>query len=112
MKARGAPIGYVVPADAALVYHMYMAVPKNAAHPNAAKLFVDYLLSREGQDILYEFEFVDHDLVPGSKTAQELQTLQTRGSQLTEIDVALIQRSQAQEMNRVRRELQRILQSK
>jgi iron(III) transport system substrate-binding protein len=112
VKARGAPIGYVVPADAALKYHMYMAVPQNAAHPNAAKLFIDYLLSRAGQDIYYEFEFVDHDLVPGSKTAQDLQTLQPRGSQFSDIDVALIQRSQVPEMNRVRRELQRLLQSK
>src|SRR5262245_37382438 len=58
-KASGAPIDTVMPADAPLVVYLYAAVPRNAAHPNAAKLWINYILSREAQDIIYEADFAD-----------------------------------------------------
>src|SRR5207237_451966 len=69
LKALGAPAGHVVPSDAALIPYWYLAVPKNAAHPNAAKLFINYALSREAQDVLYDLDYTDHHLVPGSRSA-------------------------------------------
>ena len=53
-----------------------------AAHPNAAKLWVNYLLSREGQDTLYQYDFQDAQQVPGSKTAPQLETLRASGIKL------------------------------
>lgn len=58
-KAQGAPLDYVVPTDAPLLLYLYVGVPKTAPHPNAAKLWVNYLLSREAQDVLYESNFQD-----------------------------------------------------
>jgi ABC-type Fe3+ transport system substrate-binding protein len=111
MQAKGAPLDHAVPADAAIIGHLHLAVPRNAAHPNAAKLFANYMLSREGQDLLYELEHVDHHLLPGSKSAWAIEGPQAKGIQFTEIDVAFIQRNNQREMSRLRSELQRILQA-
>ncbi len=52
-KAKKDPsIGYVYPKDYTQVVSRLVAISKNAAHPNAAKLWVDYLLSKRGQTLL------------------------------------------------------------
>ena len=45
-------IGYVVPKDYALVLSRVAFVSKSAHNPNAARLFLDYLLSKRGQTTL------------------------------------------------------------
>jgi iron(III) transport system substrate-binding protein len=45
-------MGVVYPKDYTLVMSRIAIIPKAAKHPNAAKLFLDYLLSARGQDIL------------------------------------------------------------
>jgi ABC-type Fe3+ transport system substrate-binding protein len=50
-KATGAPIAFVNPVPA-LVTLVPIALAKNAPHPNAARLFLDFLLSREGQRLI------------------------------------------------------------
>lgn len=47
----GAPLELVIPDDTTGV-NQYAAIVEEAAHPNAARLFMDYLLSREGQERL------------------------------------------------------------
>jgi iron(III) transport system substrate-binding protein len=42
-------IGVVMPSDYTLVMTRIALIPKEARHPNAAKLFLDFLLSRLGQ---------------------------------------------------------------
>lgn len=51
-QARNPQIGVMVPRDYALVMSRIAVIPAKARHPNAAKLFLDYLLSREGQTLL------------------------------------------------------------
>ena len=72
-------------------------------------LWLNYLLSREAQDTLYELEFVDHHLLPGSKSAWVIEGPRAKGVQFAEIDVAFIERNNQKEMSRLRTELQRIL---
>jgi len=45
-------LGYVFPQDYTLIVTRVMLIGKKAANPNAARLWVDYLLSRRGQTIL------------------------------------------------------------
>ncbi len=45
-------IGFVYPRDYTLIITRVMFIGKKAANPNAAKLWVDYLLSRRGQTVL------------------------------------------------------------
>ncbi len=103
-------MGHVIPSDAAMINYLYMGVPRNAVHPNAAKLWINFMLTREAQDMEYEAETVDHHLLPGSKTAGEVTALQAKGVQFAEIDVQFIQRQDDQEVSRVRQTLLRELQ--
>jgi len=111
-KARGAPLAFVIPADAPLMKPLYMAVPKNAAHPNAAKLWINYLLGREAQDLLYELDYQDSHLVPGSKTGPEIERLQASGVKLIQADVDFYYRNDEREMSRMLNDFVRILSSK
>jgi len=49
---RDPSLGYVYPRDYTLVITRVMLIGKKAANPNAARLWVDYLLSRRGQAVL------------------------------------------------------------
>lgn len=45
-------IGYVVPQDYTLLMSRIALISREAPHPHAARLFLDFLLSREGQSML------------------------------------------------------------
>jgi iron(III) transport system substrate-binding protein len=51
LKQKGAPVEWVAPKPTTANV-LPIAVAKNAQHPNAAKLFMDHMLSEEGQRIL------------------------------------------------------------
>ena len=52
MKATGAPIDWVRFKGPTITALNAIAIPEKAPHPNAAKLFVDFVLSKEGQGLL------------------------------------------------------------
>jgi iron(III) transport system substrate-binding protein len=110
-RAQGAQIAHVIPRDAAILVYWWLGVPKHAQHPNAAKLWINYLLGREAQDVVYEYEYFDHHLIPGSKSAAAIQQLQAQGVQFTEIDVDWSERY-ADQVVRLRNEIQNVLQKK
>jgi ABC-type Fe3+ transport system substrate-binding protein len=107
-KSKGAPMEYVIPADAPLLVPLYAAVPKHSAHPNAAKLWINYLMSREAQDIVYELNGADNHEVPGSKAAQDFARFQGAGLKFTRIDIAFYDHND-ERLGPIRDELQRIL---
>ena len=45
-------LGVIMPKDYTLVVSRVMFIPKGARHPNAARLFLDYMLSRRGQTVI------------------------------------------------------------
>lgn len=51
LKKEGAPIDWVA-AEPIIGLTFGLGLVKDAPHPNAARLFIDFLLSREGQEIL------------------------------------------------------------
>ena len=51
MKAAGAPLEWVR-ANPVITYHYTIGVAAKAPHPNAARLFVDFFLSKEGQELI------------------------------------------------------------
>ena len=111
-QRRGAPIAHVVPSDAPLLQYRYVGVPRTAAHSNAAKLWINYLLSPEAQETLYEVGYADHYLLPGSKTAGAIEALQAQGVRFTSIDVQWVQRNDEEALGRIRDQLQRLLQNR
>jgi iron(III) transport system substrate-binding protein len=45
-------LGMVLPRDFTLAFSRVAFISKDAPHPNAAKLFLDYLISRKGQETM------------------------------------------------------------
>lgn len=56
MKEQGAPVEWVTTLDPITVSLHPIGIAAKAPHPNAAKLFIDFLLSREGQQIVLASE--------------------------------------------------------
>ena len=73
--AKGAPIGVFVPRDAATVGFFYFLVPKNAASPNAATLFIAYMMTPEGQQLSWDTWKDDLHFFPESHIAEEVRAL-------------------------------------
>jgi ABC-type Fe3+ transport system substrate-binding protein len=63
---KGAPIVHAQASDFPVLAFFYLSVPKNAAHPNAAKLFVAYAMSAGGQKLIHDTWDTDLHLFPGS----------------------------------------------
>lgn len=71
-QAKGAPLMAVTGSTPVLPSYFQLAVPKNSAHPNLAKLFVAFMVSKEGQAILDKHESVSSHLVEGTRMAKYL----------------------------------------
>jgi ABC-type Fe3+ transport system substrate-binding protein len=69
-QAKGAPLAQMMPLDAAQLRYYYFGVPRNAQHPNAARLFALFMLTEEGQKISYETWKIDLHTMPGSRMGQ------------------------------------------
>jgi ABC-type Fe3+ transport system substrate-binding protein len=75
----GQPLGHIIPTEGAPLRYWLMGVPLTAPHPNAAKLFVSYLMTREGQDFVWQTDATDSYRLPGSKIAEIVKGYQDRG---------------------------------
>ena len=77
-QARSQPaLGIVFPQDGALVSSRVLLINARSAHPNAARLWLDYLLSRRGQTVMATASqlFALRDDVQGGTTAAALREL-------------------------------------
>jgi iron(III) transport system substrate-binding protein len=54
LKAEGAPVAIVYPREGSPLVSGGAAVMKDAPHPNAARLFIGFLFSHEGQQLLVD----------------------------------------------------------
>jgi ABC-type Fe3+ transport system substrate-binding protein len=69
---KGAPIAQVPPSDFATMGFFYLTVPKNAVHPNAAKLYTVFAMTPEGQKLVHETWHTDLHLFPGSASGAKV----------------------------------------
>jgi ABC-type Fe3+ transport system substrate-binding protein len=106
--AKGAPIGFTLASDASIVTLLYEAVPATAAHPNAAKLWINYMSSPEAQKLLYQISFADLDSIPGSQTEKSIKALQDKGVKFLIVDTDFYRHHDQAEMNKVLGEVQKI----
>jgi iron(III) transport system substrate-binding protein len=79
LQAQGAPLEHVIATDAAMVRHFYLSIPKNSEHPNAAKLFTTFMLTKDAQKLLWESDFSDLYMFPESQLGQKVRALEKRG---------------------------------
>lgn len=84
-KEKGAPIDQMIPRDAAQIRYYYMMLPKNAAHPNAAKLMAAFMSTAKAQEILWNSDRTDLHIYPGSRIAKKVNELRSQGVKLTEV---------------------------
>jgi ABC-type Fe3+ transport system substrate-binding protein len=75
LKRAGAPLGHTVIEEGTVLHMRYAAVPKNSRSPNAGALLINYLMSAEGQELLWRHDGLDLHLFPGSQTKRELETV-------------------------------------
>ena len=77
MAQHDASVGYVFPKDHTLVMSRILLLNRKAAHPNAARLWLDYLLSKRGQAVIANGSqlFAVRDDVAGETTAARLKQM-------------------------------------
>jgi ABC-type Fe3+ transport system substrate-binding protein len=109
-QEKGAPVAQLMPLDAAQQRYYYFAVPKNAQHPNAAKLLTVFLLTPEGQKLAYDTWKIDLHFMPGSKMGAMIADYQKRDVKFKEVTVQWW--SQHPEIDAGRSELIKILTTK
>lgn len=87
---RGQPLGWSFPTDAPVLSAIYNVIPKNSTHPNMARLWVNLITSKAGQEVLWNNELVDSPRLPGSKTTEDVKKLESQGFKVyaTSIDFA------------------------
>jgi ABC-type Fe3+ transport system substrate-binding protein len=109
-QEKGAPVGQMMPLDAAQQRYYYFAVPKNAQHPNAAKLYAVFQMTEEGQKLSYETWKTDLHFMPGSRMGATIDGYMKQKVPFKEVTVEW--QIQHPEINTGRSELIKILTTK
>jgi ABC-type Fe3+ transport system substrate-binding protein len=78
-QRRGLPVAEVYPKEGAGLYYFAPGIPKTSAHPMAARLFIAYLLSPEGQNLMWELMGTDNWKLSGSHMAQVMKEARAKG---------------------------------
>ena len=77
--AKGIPVAVQYPTDGAILVATPSAILKNAPHPNAARLFMEFLLGPEFNKVLaqayYETMRADVKPLPGAKSVAEIKVI-------------------------------------
>jgi ABC-type Fe3+ transport system substrate-binding protein len=77
-KAKGAPVDQVLAKDFVQARFFYLGVPKNAPNPNAAKAFVTFMMTPEGQKLAWETWAEDLHMFPESNIGKQINALNPR----------------------------------
>jgi ABC-type Fe3+ transport system substrate-binding protein len=107
--ARGAPVAQFLDPDAAVKRQYYFIVPKNSANPNAAALYAVFMMTKEGQDLVWDTWNLDSDLFPGTHTNQLVAKLEKKGAKFAEGSINFV--AAHPEVNGLKKTLVKILKS-
>jgi len=109
-QSKGAPLGHAVIEDGTTLGFFYMGVPRTSSNLHLAKLFINMVMSEEGQKIAYKTYFTDHPDLPGSQSAAELKELKAKGKEALRVDVKFV--IEHPELRPLSVELRKIIQEK
>ena len=87
-KAAGAPIDQVVANDFVQLRFFYLGIPQNAPDPNAAKVFIAYLMTPAGQKFSWDTWKEDLHTFPGSYVGEQIDALKAAGATPRVLDLA------------------------
>jgi ABC-type Fe3+ transport system substrate-binding protein len=86
-KTSGAPVNQAIATDFVQVRFFYMGVPKNSENSNAAKVFISYMLSPEGQKFAWDTWGSDLHSFPESNIRKPLEALKAQGATPRVLDI-------------------------
>jgi iron(III) transport system substrate-binding protein len=72
LSRTGAPLAHTVVEEGTVLHMRYAAIPRNSRSPNAGALLINFLMTAEGQSLLWKHDGMDLHLFPGSQTQREL----------------------------------------
>jgi Bacterial extracellular solute-binding protein len=82
-------LGNQVLSDMAERRYNYLAVLSHAPHPNAATLFILYIMSAEGQSkMMWDLMGTDLDQFPDSHMKKEFEAIEARGGKPVDVSIA------------------------
>ena len=111
MREKGAPVNGRIFKDAGILSYWYLAVPSNSAHPNAASLLAAFLLTKEGQDILWRTEKTSSHLVEGTHMFKFVKDQERQGVKFYANPVSDVVKNH-ENQSRIRQKFQDILAGK
>jgi iron(III) transport system substrate-binding protein len=80
----GQPIAEAYPREGTDISYMAPAIPNTAEHPYTARLLLAYMLSREGQDVLWDVMATDNWKIKGSHMGGVISDLRKSGVKMIE----------------------------
>ena len=85
-RAKGNPVAVVYPEDGAVLMVSASGILKNAPAPNAGRLFMEYLLGREGNEVMVQQyqDPVNKHVKPmaGGKSIAEIKTIRPTAAEI------------------------------
>ena len=66
-----------------MVVFIYAGIPKTSSHKAAAQLWINYMLTREAQDILWDVARTDSSLIEGSNIRAMIDEAESDGSKFS-----------------------------
>jgi ABC-type Fe3+ transport system substrate-binding protein len=111
MRQKGAPVEGRIFKDAGILSYWYLAVPSNSAHPNGAALLAAFLLTKEGQEILWKTEKTSSHLVEGTYMYKFVKDQERQGVKFYANPVSDVVKNH-ENQSRVRQKFQDILAGK
>jgi iron(III) transport system substrate-binding protein len=86
-RDKGNPLSVIYPSDGTLLMVSLTGIPKNAPAPNAAKLFVEFMLEKEAAEV----QVKNHQLsvikgikpAPGAKSLEEIKVIRPTEDEIT-----------------------------
>ncbi|MDC0033887.1 extracellular solute-binding protein, partial [Alphaproteobacteria bacterium] len=107
--AKGAPIAQFLSPEAAIKRHFYLGVPTNSSNKFAAALYAVFLLTPEGQKIVWKNWHLDSDLFPESNIGKQVRGMEKKGAKFAEATIAF--QKAHPEINKIKKTIVKILKS-
>lgn len=108
-QKRGAPVAHATVKEIARINLLYLGVPVHAQHPNAAALFINFMHTREGQNLQWERGGHDLHIYPEAHTRKPVQKVTDARGKLALDTVEREMSLGHEEINRIRDEFVKIL---
>ncbi len=76
LQDKGAPVAQNIPRDWRVITHWYFGVPEHAVNPASATLFIAWIMTPDGQKVLWENEGADLHYLPGSRNRATFEAIE------------------------------------